>query len=68
MLMRRTFVVHVHEPDGSAVLENVRTGEHARVKKLSEIEPKLAAWLKGDNQPSALPPLSDSARSRRRAS
>jgi hypothetical protein len=44
-ISRRTFVLHVHERDGTAVLEDVRTGERVRVDGLAGIPAHIVRWL-----------------------
>jgi hypothetical protein len=42
---RHTFVVTVHEDGQVAVVEDVRTGAHARVGDLVRVGEQIAAWL-----------------------
>jgi hypothetical protein len=42
---RQTFVVQVHEEDGSAVLENVRTRELVEVSDLAMLGSLIEHWL-----------------------
>jgi hypothetical protein len=42
---RHTFVVTVHEDGQVAVVEDVRTGAHARVEDLARVGEQIAAWL-----------------------
>lgn len=45
-IARETFIVQVHEEEGDAVIENVRTRDQVRVRRLSEIGPQIRRWLK----------------------
>jgi hypothetical protein len=42
---RHTFVVTVFEDGRVAVVEDVQTGEHARVENLARVGEQIAAWL-----------------------
>jgi hypothetical protein len=42
---RHTFVVTVHEDGQVAVVEDVRTGAHARVEDLARVGEQIAAFL-----------------------
>jgi hypothetical protein len=41
----RTFVVRVDPGDGTAVVEDVRTRERARLADLSQVGERIAAWI-----------------------
>jgi hypothetical protein len=43
-ITRQTFVIQVHDEDGSAVLENVRTQEVVRLHDLAELTPWIERW------------------------
>ena len=40
----RSFLLTVHEP-GSAVLEDLRTGQRVHVADLADLGPRVAGWL-----------------------
>ena len=40
----RSFLLTVHEP-GSAVLEDLRTGQRAHVAELAALGPLVASWV-----------------------
>jgi hypothetical protein len=42
---RRSFVVTVFEDGRVAVVEDVQTGEHARVDDLERVGAQIAAWV-----------------------
>jgi hypothetical protein len=42
---RRSFVVRVRAGDGSVVVEDVQTGERARLPDLSAVETQIRTWL-----------------------
>ena len=42
---RHTFVVTVFEDGRVAVVEDVQTGEHARVEDVARVGEQIAAWL-----------------------
>jgi hypothetical protein len=44
-LPRRTFVVRVRAGDRWVVLEDVQTGDRARLPDLSAVEGQIRAWL-----------------------
>jgi hypothetical protein len=56
---RRSFVVTVFEDGRVAVVEDVQTGEHARVDDLADVGAQIAAWVaaaapagaRGDSRP-----------------
>ena len=55
----RSFLLTVHEP-GSAVLEDLRTGQRVHVADLAEVGPRVAGWLdatRGDESPRPTPDL-----------
>jgi hypothetical protein len=43
---RKTYVVSVHEHDGPATVEEVRTGRKARLSSLREIATQIERWLR----------------------
>ncbi len=43
---RKTYVVSVHEQDGPATVEEVRTGRKARLSSLREIAAQIERWLR----------------------
>jgi hypothetical protein len=51
---RHTFVVTVHEDGRVAVVEDVRTGAHARVEDLARVGEQIAAWLADSGLPRAV--------------
>lgn len=56
----RSFLLTVHEP-GSAVLEDLRTGQRAHVAELADLGARIADWLaaapdESHPRPGARPP------------
>jgi hypothetical protein len=43
---RKTYVVSVHEHDGPATVEEIRTGRKARLDSLKEIGAQIERWLR----------------------
>jgi hypothetical protein len=41
---RATYVVSVHEPEGTVMVEDVRSGERVRVAGLAEVGDQIARW------------------------
>ncbi len=50
---RHTFVVTVFEDGRVAVVEDVQTGEHARVEELAGVGEQIAVWLSASAAASA---------------
>ncbi len=44
MAPRATYVVSVHEPEGSVTVEDVRSGERVRVAGLADVGDQIARW------------------------
>jgi hypothetical protein len=44
--IRNSYVVSVHEHDGPATVEEVRTGRKARLNSLREIATQIERWLR----------------------
>jgi hypothetical protein len=57
-LRRHTFIIQVREPDGTPMLENLRTHERVLVRDLSEIGGQIGRWL----EPNALGPPGEDRR------
>ena len=44
--IRNSYVVSVHEHDGPATVEEVRTGRKARLSSLRDIAAQIERWLR----------------------
>ena len=49
-MVARTYVLSVHDEDGNAVLQEVRTGRDARLADLSDVGPQIERWAEQDRR------------------
>ena len=61
-LRRHTFIVHVREPDGEPMLENLRTHERVRISNLADIGGQIDQWLRNGTPMGGVPSTPPSAR------